>query len=238
MTNIAGLIVIATGNYDCFIEPLLKSVDRHFFKDKEVDVYLFDDKDYSGQRFDRLRLVETKIPHLSWPYPTLYRYKWISQNYKMFASDFLYYCDVDMRFVGDVAYEILPEGSGLVATRHPGYYKGGWGDNGTKIQSSAFVAPSQRGHYYAGGFQGGERLHYLAGCIVMAENITKDEAKGVIAHWHDESSWNKYLIGKQFKELSPAYCMVEQTDLRIKWGIDKITPKILALSKDHNKLRT
>jgi hypothetical protein len=31
--------------------------------------------------------------------------------------------------------------------------------------------------------------------------------------------------------------MVEQVELRRKWGIDKLTPRIIALAKDHKQIR-
>jgi hypothetical protein len=72
----------------------------------------------------------------------------------------------------------------------------------------------------------------------MALHIDEDERNGVMAEWHDEGHWNKYLSESiYYKELSPAYCMVEQQELRGKWGIDKFEPKIVALEKNHKTIR-
>jgi hypothetical protein len=125
-----------------------------------------------------------------------------------------------------------------VATRHPGFYRGGWGDHRTSKLSTAYVEPADRQIYYAGGFQGGIREAYLSASKELAENINIDHANGIIAQWNDESHWNCYLKQHPHKELSPEYCMVEQIELRQKWGVDNLTPRLIALKKNHEELRS
>ena len=234
-----GIILIATGAYDMFLQPLLDSMEKYFFIDHSICVYLFTDKKNFVVYGERIVINELRVPCLKFPYPTLYRYKWISENTASMKSDNIFYMDVDMLFVDYVGEEILPDNSGLVAVHHPGYYaKGGWGDNKTIKHSTAFIPIPHRKHYYAGGFQGGRKDVYLSACAFMANNILADERKGIMACWHDESHWNKYLSRHKCKELTPMYCMVEEQELRERWGIADIPPKIIALKKDHNKLRT
>jgi histo-blood group ABO system transferase len=146
-----------------------------------------------------------------------------------------------MRFEGMIGDEILPkaQNEGLVATAHPGFYTGG-GSFCDDKRSTAYTAPELRGRYYAGGFQGGRTEDYLEAALFMAGNIQQDEDNGVMAEWHDEMHWNRLcaLIKSTVKELSPSYCMVEQKELRSKWGIDHLPVKLVALAKNHEEMRS
>lgn len=236
--KIAGMIIICTGKYDIFLQPLVDSMDKYLLRGHEIDLYLFSDKGYTISVPKRMTKTRIEIPHLPFPIPTLYRYKWISEHSDKLVAKNLYYLDVDMLFVNKVGEEILPDDSGLVATRHPGFYHGGWGDHGTKDNSLAYLSPDKRQNYYAGGFQGGDRYVFIEASNIMADHINTDYGHGVIAQWNDESHWNWYLKHHAYKELSPEYCMVEEMKLRRKWGIDNLTPRLIALKKDHIKIRT
>lgn len=236
MEKIIGFVIIATGKYDRFVKPLLDSMFKYCFEGYKIDIYLLTDRAYNGKYDNKIEIKRMFVPHMYFPFPTLYRYKWITEYADAMTADNIFYIDVDMLFVDHVGEEIL--GGGLVATRHPGYYNGGWGDNETTPHSRAFIPHSLRGNYYAGGFQGGEREAYLRAAKTMSEWIEEDENNGVMARWHDESQWNKYLSLTDKKELSPAYCMVEQKSLREKWGIADIEPRIIALEKNHKEVRS
>ena len=220
-----GLLLIATGKYDIFLQPLLESVDKYFFPNDEVHIYLFTDKNYTSRQ-----ITIFPIQHRPFPYPTLYRYKFFTTYAGAVKTDYLFYMDVDMLLVDYVGKEILGD---LVAVRHPGYFRGGWGDYGTPKNSLAYVNPKGRRGYYAGGFQGGKRDNYLSAALEMAQNIDIDKSAGIVAQWHDESHWNKYLTTHQYKELTPSYCFPEAV-----WAKDIPFRKVIvALDKDHAKLR-
>ena len=229
-----GLLLIATGKYDVFLQPLIDSVDKYFFKDDKVEIFLFADKVPNIIHSDRIKIIHIPIEHKPFPYSTLYRYKYFYESrYMVSNTDYVFYCDVDMLFVDHVGHEILPNSNGLVAVQHPGFAKtGGWGSPNMFPESKAYVAPEHRGPYCAGGFQGGDTKSYLMACAALDLNITADENNGVMAEWHDESHWNKCLSvrGYQVKILSHEYCM---SDADISGS-----PKLLALTKNHAALRS
>ena len=237
-----GILLIATNKYQQFVQPLIYGLDKHFFVNHPVEVHLFvDDKSKYYTASNRLEIIIHTIPSYKFPLATLYRYKIFNDHKDSFGNcSHIFYSDVDMAFVDFVGDEILPEdgNEGLVATMHPGFYRGGWGSNGCNPQSTAFIPESQRKIYYAGGFQGGCRKEYLEACRTLSENISIDEEKGVMAIYHDETHWNAYLSTRTPKTLTPEYCQVEELDKRRRWGTDHFTPKILALAKDHSALRS
>lgn len=244
MANIA-LLLIATGKYDIFLAPLFDSIQEHFFKNDIKNIYLFSDMNSEWKppghsywhHVRKINIQQIYIHHQPFPLATLNRYchfNNIRERLYEDRNDYVFYCDVDMLFVDDVDKEILPNGvtdNGLVAVRHPGFINGGWGSPNVNPLSKAFVPEDERGIYFAGGFQGGMLHSYMEMCNILYHAIETDKKNGVMAEWHDESHFNKYLsvFDSNPRVLGHEYCMPD----------DNITgnPKILALSKDHNALR-
>lgn len=246
MKNV-GVLLIATGKYNQFVKPLIQNLHDHFLKNSKVTVFLFTD-DVSLSAGDlstsRINILITRISSLKYPYATLYRYKIFSHyEFLLDEMDYLFYMDVDMAVVADVNENILPS-SGLVAVRHPGFYgKGGWGSSNNSQKSTSYLPLEKRTKYYAGGFQGGTAYDYLKACSILHENIKTDEAIGIMAEWHDETHWNWLLnnentLPPHITELTPEYCMVEELHKRVEWKIDRLTPRIVALAKNHAELRS
>lgn len=235
-----GLILIVTGKYDIFLQQLINSLDTHFFKEDEVVIHLFWDKPWYHLNLPaRFSVVCIPTPHKPFPFATLYRYKYFIGAAEKIHCSHIYYLDVDMLLVGDVGREILPgEGEGgLVATGHPGFWlgRGSWCTN---TNSTAYTPENNQTRYCAGGFQGGERAAYLTACKEMSDNIATDESRGIIAEWNDEAHWNKYISTRKYKLLTPEYCMIPEQSIREKYGIAHLTPRIIALTKNHEELRS
>lgn len=231
--NKVGLLIIATGKYDIFIEQLLRSVESYFFKYENVDIYLFVDKEYKIGHSLRLNIIQIPIEHKPFPYATLYRYKYFDDNKEVLTSEYLFYLDVDMRIVADIKEEILGD---IVCVQHPGFYKGGWGSQNCNPKSLAYLPSGLWQDYKAGGFQGGKNENYLTACKILNVRIQNDEARGVIAEWHDETHFNWYLKMKaiNIKTLSPSYCFPESA-----WAKDlPFEKKIIALEKNHKEIRS
>lgn len=234
-----GLLLISTGKYHIFLQPLIDGIEKYFFAGHDIEIYLFSDREIELQKSERINVVRIPTEHKPWPASTLYRYKYFSEAADKITSDFLFYLDVDMAFVGDVGEEILPDESHefITATLHPGFFRGG-GSWETREDSYAYVAPELRIKYYAGGFQGGRTQEYLQACEDMAKCIASDESRGIIPVWNDESMWNCFLASMTPKTLTPEYCQVEEEDKRRRWGTDHFVPRIIALSKDHAAIRS
>lgn len=223
-----GLLIIATGKYDVFIQPLLDSVRTHFLKDHEVTMFVFSDKKIEN---DDIHLIYQE--HLGWPDITLKRYHIFDKNREELAKmDYLFYCDADMLFVDVVGDEILPNGNGLMGVKHPGYYTGNRGTYETNIHSTACINSNEGDIYYAGGFNGGKSKEFLSMCKTLKNNINRDLENNIVAVWHDESHLNRYFFEhRPMTILSPSYCYPESWNLPFK-------RKLLALDKNHKEIRT
>lgn len=227
-----GLLLIATNKYTRFVKQFIESADKFLFSDKQIDVTYFVFTNVDNLLVDSSRKIKlVKIEHEPWPYPTLKRYDYFYENRETISNqDYLFYSDVDMKFVGNVESEIL---SDRVATIHPGF----WNKHPLewtyerRTECNAHIEYGKGNRYYAGGFNGGKSDVFLE----MAKNISQwrkdDERRGIIPVWHDESYMNKYMyLNLPTKELSPSYCYPESWNLPFE-------KKLLALDKNHSEMR-
>jgi histo-blood group ABO system transferase len=219
-----GLLIVATGKYITFVNPLIESARKHFCSNHQVTYFVFTDQEFATP--DDVVRIEQK--RLGWPYDTMMRYKIYLNNWAAFADqDYLFACDADMRFVGEVGDEILGE---RVATLHPGFV-GKRGSYETTPHSKAYISEQEGKHYFAGGFYGAQKDSFLHILKTTTRQIEDDLEKGFIAVWHDESHWNRYCIDfPPSTILTPSYCYPEN------W-ILPYEKKLLALDKDHAAFR-
>ena len=104
MKKSIGILIVCTGKYDIFLQPLLDSIDTHFFPKDEVIIYLFWDKEeYTLKLSSRMSVICIPTKHLPWPAQTLFRYRYFTEAApKMKICEAVYYLDVDMMIVGDI----------------------------------------------------------------------------------------------------------------------------------------
>lgn len=231
------ILTIATNKYIQFVERLYNNISENFLNGHEIECLLF--TDHEVETSDNVKVHQ--IEHEPWPMPTLKRYNYFIKEKEYISSfDYCYYFDVDMAVVEKVGEEII---SDLVATKHPGQsfldimncsY-----DRNEK--SLAYIPYGEGKTYYAGGFNGGKTENFLKMSEVIADRVNQDLKNDIIALWHDESHLNRYLIDNPpTLELPPDYCYPEAALKNPNaWEVSKYyKPKILALDKNHNTIRT
>lgn len=233
-----GILLISTGNYKQFVQPLLTQIDKYFLTEYHKKIFLFTDE-WLPELESKSHIIQLRIPPLKYPYVTLYRFSFFSKyEDQLRYCSHLYYLDVDSAIVDVVGDEFLVEG--LLAVRHPGFYNGGWGDSSNPIESTSYLPPEKRKHYFCGGCMGGNSSWFLGISKTLSDNIKKDEVNGIIAEWNDETHWNFILHTRNdnVTEFDPSYMMPEPEHLRKSWGISHLKPKILALDKNHLEIRS
>lgn len=225
-----GLLVMATGRYVEFVEPLVKSANQFFCPGHSVTYFIFTDQYLAP--LDHVVCIYQK--RLGWPYDTMKRNHVYAAHREAYEGvDYLFACDADMLFVDVVGDEILGD---RVATLSPGFAPGSpfprlRGAYETNPLSTACVRDDEGEYYFAGGFFGGRREEFLKIADATDANIDIDLAKGIIAEWHDESHWNRYCIDHPPTViLSPSYCYPENWKIPYK-------RKLLALDKNHEEIR-
>jgi histo-blood group ABO system transferase len=222
-----ALCVIATGKYTRFLPCLLESAEKFFCRGHDVRLFVFTDSRFRHRAFAIRHLY---APHEPWPGPTLHRYRTLlTAEAELLACDYIYYVDVDSRFVRPVGEEIFGD---LTATIHYGFCESPRREftYEDRPASRACVRPREGRRYYCGGFQGGRAKPFIEAMLAMDAAIAADERRRIVACWHDESHWNRYLIDhRPAVELSHDYCCPGQ------WRPE--TQRIVIVGKNNREMR-
>jgi 2-polyprenyl-3-methyl-5-hydroxy-6-metoxy-1,4-benzoquinol methylase len=222
-----AVLIVATGRYVSFVEPLCQSLGEYLLcgRGHQVDPIVFSDKPQGNGR------ISLAVDHRPWPYATLMRFHMFSQNAAVLEDyDYVYYCDADMRFVSPIGEEIF---GSLVGTQHPYFFdvpRSKFHYEGNP-SSTAFVPDNKGTHYFIGAFFGGRTKQFLDLCNVLKHRVDSDLNKGYIAKWHDESHLNRYFADTPPEiVLDPGFCYPEGSNL-------PFTAKVVALKKDNRSMR-
>jgi hypothetical protein len=225
-----GVLVIATGNYIRFVERLINSIEDYNTTYTNINYHIFSDQlKIDLQENSRIKLHNW--PHLKWPHPTLMRYhafdKYASQ---LESHKYLIYLDADMKMNTNLPSINVKK---IFSVIHPGYKEKINKPFENNRNSTAYTPPDSRNVYVCGGVQGGSSESYLTAVRQMKKWIDSDLEKGIVARWHDESYWNKYVNQNidQTVILGREYCWPEQ------WVTSKNPGKIIALKKNHTATR-
>lgn len=225
-----------------FVKPMIDGARQFFLPGHKTDFFLWSDMPQESNY--GATVFETEA--IEWPMPTLLRYSLFLQQEKILKKyDYIFYCDIDMKFVGVVGDEIL--GNGITAAQHPMYAlrKEYWPPYEPNEKSASFIPRpgkiiNEGGSsrfiplYFAGGFQGGKSSKFIQAMKKTKKLIDADFNKNYIPIWNDETAWNKYLFENPPEiVLSPSYIY---PDSLIKEYYEKLwgcsyQPKIITLTK-------
>jgi len=224
-TPTIAFVTLATSRYLEFVAPLLASCRQHFLTDCAVTPIVLTD------RTDAVSVESHRIEHLPWPGVTLRKFGALERIHARLSQfDYVYLCDVDMRFDAPVGREVLGD---LVAVQHPGFFDRSVSEfSYERRTASRACIPQGRGRrYYCAAFLGGRSTGFLDACAEIQTGVDADSARGIVAVWHDESHWNHYLVDHPpTVDLPPSYCYPEG------WTLP-FPPRLVALEKDHVTMR-
>ena len=201
----------------------------HVFTDQtgRVETFARDNPD--------LAITCHQINPLNWPEATLYRYKLISEAAQSLTEDYLMHLDADMLFKQEFGRELNPLDweNGIALVAHPGFWRpagfgrprfyfsnpkvflidllsylrvGGLGSWSRDLDSLAHVKRHKRREYVCGGVWMGSRRSFLDMVASLKNSVSRDEERGVMAVWHDESHLNKWASENLHTTLTPQYC--------------------------------
>ena len=203
-----GILYICTGRYDMFWKEFYESCENNFLPNCEKEYYVFtDSKSEEFKMHPNVNVFyKEKLP---WPLPAILRYQYfLSVDYNL-DVEYLFFFNANMRIEGAVSKEeFLPTKENFVALSHPSLYnkKPQEFTYEPRVDSTAYIDKDKGEHYFMSSLMGGKVKPFLDACRVMDKNIQIDLYKNIIALWHDESHWNRYLLGRSdVKILSPSY---------------------------------
>ena len=227
--KVALVCICLNPPYWQYAKEMMEGVKKFFLPGHDTDVLLWSDMPEDANYGATVFPTEP----VEWPLPTLLRYSlFLQQEEKLKEYDYVFYCDVDMRFVNVVGDEILSDG--LTGAQHPMYaFRQGLSfPLEPNVESSAYVPVPQ--YYFAGGFQGGKTEVFIKAMKEMKKKIDQDFGKNYIARWNDESHWNRYLMDNPpGVVLSPSYIypdsLINEYYKKI-WGRDYL-PRLVTITK-------
>lgn len=229
MKKVALLFICLNYPYWQYAKDAIEGARDRFLKNHNVDIFLWSDMD------EDCHYGATVIPTepIEWPMPTLMRFHlFLQEEARLKDYDYIFYCDLDMKFVADIGDEIL--GDGLTAAQHPMYAlrPGLAFPLEPNPMSTAYIRVPE--YYFAGGFQGGTSETFISAMKTMRRAIDKDFSNNYVARWNDESHWNRYLFDNPPSVvLDPSYVypdtLIDEYYKKV-WGRD-YTPKIITVTK-------
>ncbi len=231
-----SILYICTGKYSIFWDEFYLSAQKNFLEGHTKYFFVFTDDQKLLQRkdFDVTYIKQTK---LGWPFDTLYRFKlFLTVDKDLRQYDYIYFINANALIVEKVGDEIFPEPFSLIGCQHPYFYNKNPQEYiyDRNPDSLAYVVSGYGKDYVMGAFIGGESKAFLTMCQQLNNNIDSDYNKNIIALWHDESHYNKYLLSTPYKLLNPSYVYPEEMSI-------PFLPRILLRDKNkyggHKQLR-
>jgi hypothetical protein len=207
-------------------------MEEKFLSDTEKHYFVFTDNPTIDFENENPRIHRIYQKDLGWPDNTLMRFHTFLQiEEKLLNMDYLFFFNANLLVKEKItSEEFLPtDNKRLVATLHPGFYDKNRNKftYDTNKKSTAYIGKNEGQYYFAGGLNGGKTADFIEAMKNMRNNVGIDKKNNIIAKWHDESHWNKYLIGRSdIKILEPSYLYPEG------WTLP-FNPKILI--RDKNK---
>lgn len=233
------IVTVATDRYIAFWAKLFESALEYIDAEIKVEWILFTNKgkELTEEHFNsRIRVKVVYQESLKWPFPTLFRYRFISQNSGLFHSDIIMHLDADMLFVAPLRLSDLNSehtDAFIKLIPHPGYFRprgtarkllyicdpriffrdikvmviqGSIGAWENRKISLAFVPRIKREIYFCGGTWFGTRELILKMSEELSFRVDEDLKKGLIAVYHDESHLNWYASEHEVQVGSPSMC--------------------------------
>ncbi len=232
-----GLLFIGTGPYLDFFPDFYRGAEAFFFPQYEKAYYIISDfYQPVAVALPSRNVTKVKVKQCLWPWPTLNRFNYTVQLAERDAFEgitHLFFFNANCRFVALID-DVRLLDADLIATLHPGFFNKprlGFTYESRK-KSTAYIAPNEGKAYYAGGFQGGRVPKFVEAYMHCLGLLMRDLSRDIIAVWHDESYWNRYLVDFESREGSKFLAVGRDYLFPLGWSID-LTPKIILLDKRH-----
>ena len=147
-------------------------------------------------------------------------------RYEMFSNirsqleecEYIFFFNANIIFLDQIDDYILPDDDydGLVAVIHPFFWDKpmvyGFSYERDK-RSTAAIEWGDGKFYVLGGINGGKKDAYLQLIDTIKKNIEIDLKNDIIALWHDESHFNRYILDKNPLILNPSFGYPEEYNL-------------------------
>ena len=226
------ILIICIGKYRIFLREFLFSCTAMFFP-STIKYYhiVTDDPDLlnNANISKNINITLHITNKTKWPEPTIFRFRFFEDILKSFINiENSFFFNINCRFTR-IINDLNWIEHDLVSCIHPGFF------NKTRsqftyedrIESTAYISPTDGEFYYAGGIQGGRTQSLLDAYSTCESMRAADEMSGITAIWHDESYWNKYLLNKSSYRLDPGHLYPEGWNLPFQMRISLLNKELI-----------
>jgi len=198
-----AILTISTGNYIKLVDNLISTININFLPSYEKTIFVFSDSNIINNCNNVIPIL-----HLPWPLSTLLRFYYFNKiNNILKTFDYIYYIDCDMIVYDLVDNEIIPTDNEIVAVEHYWEYNSDNLYERENPKSTAYVDTKNLSNftYCQCCFFGAKSNIFLKMSSILEQNINIDLKNNIIAKWHDESHFNKYITSHPKKILHNGY---------------------------------
>lgn len=203
-----AILYICTGKYIVFWHDFYHTAQKYLLPNSEKTYFVFTDSEHILAE-DQGHVRKIPQPNLGWPGNTLFRYQMFRPfEQELGGYDYVFFFNANIIFLDYVhEHEILPVREGLTAVNHPGFYdKDPYSLPYERNPGSLAYVPWGQGNFYClGGVNGGRSADFVQLIGALDQAIRQDYANGIIAVYWDESHFNKYVMGRRVRLLTPSY---------------------------------
>ena len=193
-------------------ELILQDFKKHYFVWTDSDKIKWSDRVHIFQQ-----------ENLWWPDNTLKRFHiFLSQEKEIEKMDYLFFFNANLEIKQFVWEEILPKNNDMIVACS--MYNNYFNKNNKKFtydrnpKSTAFIKKWEWNYYVQWWLNWWTAYSYLKMCKELSKNIDIDQSNWIIAKWHDESHFNRYIYdlemnahGNDFMILPPSYLYIENS---------------------------
>lgn len=237
-----GILYICTGKYDIFWKDFYLSCEKYLLNDtdetgnKKFEKHYFvwtDAKEIFGETENK-NIKKVYQEDLGWPGNTLMRFDmFLGQKESLKEMDYIFFFNANCLILENInEKEFLPDiniGEKLLAVLHPYFLnkkRRFFTYENKNINSLAYIKKNEGNMYFMGALNGGFTKSFLEAVEIMDKNTKTDLDQNIIARFHDESHWNRYLVDRDdIKVLEPEYLYPENYNVQF-------LPKIFLRNKD------
>lgn len=229
-----AILYVALGRYELFWPEFISSSRRYFCPDAERHWYVFTD---SAAILPAPDLTLLHQDFLGWPFSSLYRYHMFRRvRDAIVDSDLVVFFNANARILDLITpAEFFGEDAAmeLVAGRHPGCHQpsGFVYPYESRAESSAYV--NHGTDYFQGCINAGRGDAFATMVDTLSAAIDRDLERGLVARWHDESHWNRYVLERQVQKPSSVHVLESNylTPTDLEWSLPQ-PARILMRGKD------
>lgn len=230
-TRKIAILYVCTGEYVIFWKDFFTTCEKYFIPEMRKEYFVFTDAKEIEYEKENSNIHKIFQKNLGWPNMVIKRYE-ITLRAEKYLSNFTYayFFNANTLFIQEITPEeflpILPQK--FVAWQHTWFFNKNKNEftYDRNPKSSACIPMNKWEYYFWSGITGWFLNDYLNAIHYLNTKTKEDERNNIIALWHDESHWNKYLLDKIqiTKILAPNYLYPE-------WCGLPLAPKILLRDK-------